>query len=70
MDREDGAEDSVFLAILLKLLLNLARSSDHENTLDPENSFFSEYMSYHLDDLGIFTNWSLNNPAVSEFFEG
>ena len=68
MEKDEGTEGSVCLEILLKLLFNFAESSDQENTLYHENSFFSVYMLYYLELLGIFTNWSIKNPAVSQFF--
>ena len=67
MGWDDGAEDSECLAILLKLLFSFARSAHQKNIFDLEKSFFSEYMVYHLELLGVFTNWSFKNPEVSEF---
>ena len=56
MHREDESEGSECLAILLKLLFNLAGSGDQENTLDLEKFSFPEYMLFHLELLGVFTN--------------
>ena len=50
--------------------MSLAGSSDQEHTVDLPGSFLSVYKSYHLEDLGVFTNWSLNSPAVSAFLDG
>ena len=69
MDWEAGAEGKLCLATLLKVLLSLAGSSDQEHTDLPE-SFLSVCISYHLEVLGVFTNWSLNSPAVSAFLDG
>ena len=66
MGQDDGAEGSECLAILLKLLFNFAEAADLENTSSLEKSFFSEYMLYHLELLGVFTNWSFKSPALSE----
>ena len=70
MGRDDGAEGSECPAILLKLLFSFARSADQENIFDLEMSFFSEYMLYHLELLGVFINGSLKSPEVSEFLNG
>ena len=70
MDRKAGAEGKLCLATLLKEMLSLAWSGDQQHTVDLPESFLSVCMSYHLEVLGVFTNWSLNSPAVSVFLDG
>ena len=70
MHSEAGAEGKLCLATLLKKLLSLAGSGDPYNTLEVVVSFLSVCISYHREVLGIFTNWSLNSPAVSAFLDG
>ena len=69
MDREREAEGKLCLAALLKVLLSLAGSGDQEHTVDLPESL-SVCISYHPEVLGLFTNWSLNSPAVSAFLDG
>ena len=70
MDWEDRAEGKLCLATLLKLQLSLARSGEQYDTFDLTKSFFSVYMSYYLELLGVLMNWSLSNPAVSDVLDG
>ena len=70
MDWKDGAEGKLCLATLLKLQLSLAGSSDQEHTFDLTESFLSVCISFHLELLGIFTNWSLSSPEISAFLDG
>ena len=59
----DGRE---LLAILGKVLFNLAGSLVQVYTLEREKSFFSQCIPYHLSVFGGLTNWSLFKLAVSE----
>ena len=58
------------MATLLKVLLSFTGSGDQEYTVDLPESFLLVCISYHLEVLGIFANWSLNSPAVSAFLGG
>ena len=68
--REGGAVGRLRLATLLNALLSFAGSRDQEHTVDLPECFLSTCMSYHLDDLGVLTNWSWSSLAVSVFLEG
>ena len=68
--REAGAEGRERLAILGKLLFNLAGSLVQVYTLDREKSFLSLCIPYHFKVLGGLINWSLLSPAVSELLVG
>ena len=68
--REGEALGRLCLATLVNALLSFAGSRDQEHTVDVPQSFLSKCMSYHLDDLGVLTNWSRSSPAVSVFLEG
>ena len=66
----EGGAGRLRLATLLNALFSFASSADQEHTVDLPYSFFLACMSYHLDDLGNLTNWSLRSPAVSVFLVG
>ena len=68
--REGGAVGRFRLATLLKVLLSFASSGDQEHTVDLSHSFLSTCMSYHLNYLGVLTNWSRSSPAGSVLLEG
>ena len=68
--REGGAAGKLRLAILLNALFSFAGSGDQEHTVVKSESFLLVRMSYHLEDLGGSTNWSLRSPAASVFLEG
>ena len=68
--REGGAVGRLRLATLLNALLSFAGSRDHDHTVDLLEFFLSTCMSYHLDKLGVLTNWSRSSPAVSVLLEG
>ena len=70
MHQEAGAEGKLCLATLLKVLLSLAGSAEQHNILEVVASSMSVCISYCRKVLGIFTNWSLNSPAVSAFLDG
>ena len=65
--REGGAAGKLHLATLLNALFSFFGSGNQKHTVDLSESFLSACMSYHLDDLGGLTNWSLRSPAVSVF---
>ena len=67
---EGGAVDRLRLDTLLNALFSFAGSGDQEHTVDLPESFLSTCRSYHLDDLGGLTNWSLKSPAVYVILEG
>ena len=55
--RECGAVGKLRLVTLLNALFSFASSGDQELTAELSESFLSDCMSYHLDDLGVLTNW-------------
>ena len=68
--REAGAEGKLRLAILLNALFSLASSGGQEHAVYLSESFLSVCISYHLEGLGVFTNWSLSRPLVSAVKKG